>query len=371
VTSGIKTEKRAGERYRRSPALVLYWAEGRIVCFNPASAVRLPVPADAVAVLDVLDNWSSPAELVEQHPSLGAIEHVIDLLSTLADLGLLQRESAAKAEWPWAQWSPEAAFLHFGTRDARYEGDPLEYDDRLRVKAIASPPPPPTKRVDGVRRTLPPPRDGPLADTLRCRRTWRRFAEEPLDIDALGSLLQLTFGVQKHARVPGQGPIVLKTSPSGGARHPLEAYVIAQNVSGLSPGAYHYDAASHELVDLARPVSSEQFQRALADQYYYAPASAIVVMTAVVSRKMWRYPYSRAYRSILIEAGHFGQTFCLLATAFDLAPFCTMAFRDSELESLIGVDGVNESALYVVGAGTRPRGPVDNPGRIPRSGGGD
>jgi hypothetical protein len=70
---------------------------------------------------------------------------------------------------------------------------------------------------------------------------------------------------------------------------------------------------------------------------------------------------------VLAEAGHHGQTFCLLATALDLAPFCTMAFRDSDLESIIGVDGINESAVYVVGVGTRPKRRVKNPGRIPRS----
>jgi SagB-type dehydrogenase family enzyme len=136
------------------------------------------------------------------------------------------------------------------------------------------------------------------------------------------------------------------------------------NVEQLRKCAYHYDAGTHELVDLERTVTRTAVARVLADQRWFADCSAVVVMTAVFERAMWRYPFNRAYRAVLTEAGHLGQTFCLVATALNLAPFCTMAFRDRELEQMIGVDGVSESAMYVVGVGTRPRGRVINPGKI-------
>ncbi len=56
-------------------------------------------------------------------------------------------------------------------------------------------------------------------------------------------------------------------------------------------------------------------------------------MTAVLARVTWRYRFSRAYRVILLEAGHFGQTFCLVATWLGLAPFCTAAFDDEKIEA--------------------------------------
>jgi SagB-type dehydrogenase family enzyme len=186
-----------------------------------------------------------------------------------------------------------------------------------------------------------------------------------VSLEKVSSLLQLTFGVQKRASVAGQGPVVLKTSPSGGARHAVEAYVLATNIKGLGKGAYHYDANTHQLVDLERIFEAEALLPAVGNQYWFMPAGAFVVMTAVFERAMWRYPFNRAYRSVLTEAGHLGQTFCLVATALNLAPFCTMAFRDREIEAMIGVDGVSESAMYIVGVGTRPKGRVAHPGRIP------
>jgi SagB-type dehydrogenase family enzyme len=78
-------------------------------------------------------------------------------------------------------------------------------------------------------------------------------------------------------------------------------------------------------------------------------------MTAVFARTQWKYPASRAYRTVLIEAGHVCQTFCLVATWLGLAPFCTMALTESPIERTLGIDGVSEAVLYVAGVGVPPR----------------
>ena len=353
-----------GERYRRSPGLVLYWTARGPACFDTLSTTRSRVSPDIIATLDRLSEWTGVGELLRRDPGLGSAAEVTALLESFADHGLVQRQSTASGKWLWRQWSPEAAFFHFGTRDGRYAASPLEYEAVLRRNAKRAPPPPPTKSMRGRRLALPPVGlHGELAKTLRARRTWRQFGSRAVSIDALASLLQLTFGVQERVMVKGQGRVVLKTSPSGGARHSLEPYLLALNVRGLARGAYHYDADTHELVDLERALP-ERLDRTLANQSWFAGASALIVMTAVFERAMWRYAFSRAYRTVLAEAGHLGQTFCLVATALNLAPFCTMAFRDRELENLIGVDGAGESAMYVVGVGTRARKKVATPGRI-------
>jgi nitroreductase len=61
---------------------------------------------------------------------------------------------------------------------------------------------------------------------------------------------------------------------------------------------------------------------------------------------------------ILLDAGHLAQTFDLVTTATGLGPFQTAAFRDSETEAALGIDGISETALYLLGAG-RPAGPTD------------
>ena len=70
----------------------------------------------------------------------------------------------------------------------------------------------------------------------------------------------------------------------------------------------------------------------------------------------WRYEFPRAYRGVLLDAGHLCQTFCLVSTALGLAPFCTAALADSLIEKDLGLDGVTESVIYACGVGPRPPG---------------
>lgn len=360
----MKTRGRPA-RYRRSPALVWYWSRSGLTCFDPRHRRRTALPPAIVATLDRLSDWTTAAKLRKGAPELGAEASVERLLRTLWQSGLLDRHP--DTPWKWDHWSPEAAFFHFGTRDASYPLDRPAHESALTRKAKTDPPPPATKTVEGRRLPLPSPVvGGELAQTLLERRTWRHFGSAAIDVAQLSTILQLTWGVQKWGIVKGQGRVALKTSPSGGARHSIEAYVLALDVRGLRRGAYHYDAARHELVDLGRRISPAIVTRLVANQKYFGRAAVTIVMTAVFARAMWRYPFSRAYRSLLTEAGHLGQTFCLLATAQNLAPFCTMAFSERHIEGLVGLDPAEEGAVYVVGVGTRGRPGTALPGRIPR-----
>ena len=333
--------------YHRSPSLVLHWSKSGLVCTDCATGRRFAVDPEVISILDRLEG-----RRVER----GA------LVRQLEEARLISADEPLP--WPWASWTPEAAFFHFGTRATKFQTDAPLRDRQLRRKSLTMPPPPPVKVLEGETTPLPPAVKslGQLRAALHDRRTWRNFARAAVPLEKVATALQLTFGVQRWATVAGQGRVVLKTSPSAGARHPIEAYVIAARVSGLPAGVYHYDAGAHTLVAVGhggRPLSS-----LLAGQEYFSGAAFVVVMAAVFARSMWKYPSSRAYRSILIDAGHLGQTFCLVTTALGLGPFCTMAFRESDLDKVIGVDGVRESAMYVVGAGSRSKRHAARPGRI-------
>lgn len=349
-------------RYRRSPAIVLYWSGTTLTCFNARNQTRLSIVGALALCLDQLSGWTTPAQLADRSPHLGSVGDVTALLESLSTSGLVDRTTTTP--WSWQSWSPEAAFFHFGTRDAEYPSDRRRHEASLTRKARTEPPPPATKVVRGRRTKLPAPHlDDAISRTLKRRRTWRNFSRGAVTLAELSNLLHLTWGVQRWGVVKGQGRVPLKTSPSGGARHSIEAYVLAVNVAGLPAGAYHYDSAKHELVDLKHAIDGGVLTSLLAGQDYFGRSAFAIVMTAVFARAMWRYPYNRAYRSLLVEAGHLGQTFCLLATHMNLAPYCTMAFSEQQVERILDVDAERESALYVVGAGGRSEAHASLPGR--------
>jgi SagB-type dehydrogenase family enzyme len=294
----------------------------------------------------------------------GAVQHA---LAALEGRGLVER--AGRDRPPerlldgWEGWSPSAAFFHFSTKDAPYV-EHARGERALACRGGAEPAPARGRAIGRRFQPLPPARRrGAFPSVLLARRTWRRHARAALSLDELATLLGLTFGVQGWMDTGAGGLAPLKTSPSGGARHSIEAYVLARRVSGLAPGLHHYDAVRHGLERLPR--ARGRAATYLPQQPWFAGAPALVLMTAVFPRVQWRYKHPRAYRVVLAEAGHLCQTFCLTATWLGLAPFCSMALADTAIERDLGVDGVSESVLYAAGVGRRPRGggPAQVPGR--------
>jgi len=371
--------RRAAPCYRRSPHVVAYWQPDGLVLHQFARGTRTVVAGPVVTLLDAAPAWRTAEELAAALPGAAA-RSLQPVIRALVRRGLLEVSRVARpdprdaAAAHWGAWNPVAGFFHDATRDVRFSPRRLA-NAALRRRAREAPPPVAVTLRAGAPaadvQALPPPAlDSDLATTLRARRSWRRLGRGPLPIADLATLLGLTFGVQAWVDVDGFGWMPLKTSPSGGARHAVEAYVAIRRVDGVSPGIYHYEAATHRLVRLRRGLTARALAACLPHQAWMGGAPALVFMTAVFARAQWRYQTPRAYRTVLAEVGHHAQTFCLLATERGLAPFCTMALADSVTERLLGVDGLHEAALYAVGVAPRPAGatwaPWPHTRRLPR-----
>jgi SagB-type dehydrogenase family enzyme len=239
------------------------------------------------------------------------------------------------------------------TKDTRFI--PWDWPLEEKLKTLPTTPPPPLfKRIRGTE-TIQLRSQGSADDvffrTLRARRTHREFAKGKLSLQNVSTLLKMTWGVQGYFQTDVFGRLPYKTSPSGGSRHPGEVYLMALRVDGLEKGLYHYQPKDNRLAKLAAKVSPRKASVYCAGQPYYGAAAALFIMTAVFARTMWKYGGARAYRVVLLEAGHLCQTLCLTATRLGLAPFSTAALKDSVIEKDLGLDGISESVLYVAGVG--------------------
>ena len=347
-------------RYRRSPHLIAHWTDKGPVVENFATGRWAPGAPIVHRILTACDRWRTMADLhrlCREYPARA----FPPLVRSLADLTLLQRSghtvgSVEAGLEEWNGWNPAAAYFHCATRDIKYSNDIEAAGRRLRAKARRIPLPAAVKRYPGLPVTkLPEPETaGEFPRVLQGRRTWRRFSRTPVTLEQLSDVLGLTFRIQRWIELPGIGRVALKTSPSGGARHPIECYVLALRVRGLPRGLYHYRADTHALEQMSRRAAPQQVARYFPGQAWYGKAGAIVLMTAVFARTRWRYSSPRAYRVVLAETGHLCQTFCLAASWRGLAPFCTMALADSTIEHDLGVDGMSEAVMYAAGFGTRP-----------------
>jgi SagB-type dehydrogenase family enzyme len=338
---------------------VLYWRRARLIAHDYARGHAAEIAPPLAQALHVCASGVTQRTL-QVRLGVGR-ERTQDFIRVLCSHGFLQRSGTGASAGEHAMhaldaWNPAAGLFHDVSRRVTFFS-PAAAAAFMRRRARELPMPPVVKRVRGAKAIrLPKPRaDGEFPQVLLARRTWRRFASKPVKLDDVATALALSVGVQQW--VPTSvGRLPLKTSPSGGARHPIEAYVCASRVSGLAPGLYHYAADVHRLERLKRRVTAKRLAEWMPHSGYFTKAAFLIVFTAVLERETWRYPYARAYRAAIAEAGHVCQTFCLTATWLGLAPFCLMGLDDAAIEADLGLDGVRETVLYVAGAGSRPRG---------------
>jgi SagB-type dehydrogenase family enzyme len=339
---------------------VLYWEHGELVFENFALRSRMSADPLVCSILHFCGDWRAFREIAS---SLGTYDEssVLKTLGQLCENGVLERSDAKRdprdtAMESWADWNPAAGFFHFSTKDTEYATDQAGAFAELKRHAKQNPMPLPMKSYSRAPRTkLPGGRNtGEFAEVLKGRRTWRKYGPAAVPLELLAETLAWTFGIQGWVDVPGLGRAAMKTSPSGGSLHPIEAYILAQRVKGLESGIYHYNSERHELEWLRKGIARRTLERNLGSQWWFANGAFLVMMTAVFKRTQWKYDFPRAYRAVLLEAGHLCQTFCLTATWLGLAPFCTIAQTDTTWEKWLGIDGVRESIIYVAGAGTKP-----------------
>lgn len=346
-------------RYRRSRHVLCYWTDVGAVIYNYATAVQAQGTDLLWQCLDFCDDWRTPSEVRRAVAPRLAHSVLLELLESLVSATFVEasdRRRIAKEERmdAWKHWNPSAGFFHTVSRQCSW-GDRTSFSRKLSAKARAVGLPPSVKPSGLARFALPAVRrTTPLSKLLLERKTWRRFGRRPIERIELAELLRWTSGITHWLTIPGLGEVPLKTSPSGGARHPIETYVVVLRVRDVAAGVYRYAPERHEL-DLLRAGSSRaELRKLIPKQPWFADAALVIFFTALFERSQWRYEFPRAYRSVLIEAGHVCQTFLLAATSLGLAPFSTMAIDDKRLEALLGVDGISEAVLYAAGAGTRP-----------------
>jgi SagB-type dehydrogenase family enzyme len=352
----------ADKLLKRSACLVFFFEDEGLRCTNYLTGITIASTPVLVAVLNFFDRWRKSKEI---NLLLGSysVSSVRSTFRQLIDHTLLIEKGSAQAKreegmTAWNAWELEARFFHFATKHAFRLGAPLPDETGLARTLLRKSSQP--KLVKSYRSTdhiaLPSPVSSLTSEFPRVllgRRTFRKFGRDRLSLGHLSILLWLTWGVTGRLRWPGLGKLILKTSPSGGARHPIEAYCWALRVAELPSGVYHYQGDGHYLEQLQSGAQCARVVELCARQEWVHDCAALVVMTAVFPRVMWRYGFSRAYRTVLLEAGHFCQTFCLVATWLGLAPFCTAALVDREIESDLQLDGSDESVLYAAGVGVK------------------
>ncbi len=173
-----------------------------------------------------------------------------------------------------------------------------------------------------------------------------------LDEGRLGRILFHTSGVTRKVQQAGQ-VLHLRAAPSAGGLYPAELYVATRGVAGVADGLHDYLPREHALASCWEGDFLGELGRYAFDPAAFADAQAALVVTAVWQRSAWRYG-PRAYRRVLLDAGHLLENAVLAAPleGQHVQPFA--GFHDDAVDGLLLLDPAREATLLV--APLRPSG---------------
>lgn len=191
-----------------------------------------------------------------------------------------------------------------------------------------------------------PPQSANIWKVFADRRSVRDYStDRVLPLSLLSCLLTATQGITHR-----EGGFTFRSVPSAGGLYPIETYLLVRAIDGLKEGFYHFRPHRFDLEFIRAGDFSWALSEAALGQTMIADAQVTFIWSAVVARSKWKYR-QRAYRYIYIDAGHIAQNLYLAGTAAGLGVCAVGAFFDDQINNLVGLDGKDETALYLASVG--------------------
>ena len=354
----------------------------RMQWFAHAPQLPGPVQVDAgdVALLGGLSplDWIAASPLRERHTAVR--------VRRLLQAGLLVGSTKSWAvqrdldeQLRGQHWHGLAATWHAVSRwdgiDAAGEVEEAGLHDAEGLRKAYGPPPPMLHECGDAKSRIALARTqrSSFDDILDARATCRNFdTQARLPLAQLAQALERAFSARGQVHGAEDFDVLKKTSPSGGALHPTECYLIVRNVEGLTRGLYHYRAGDHALqplpldesailADASRHASAQGKDAldflawiAVGGQQWFADAQVLCVLAPRFHRNFWKYRnHPKAYRVCILDIGHLSQTLLLGATEQGLGSYVTAAINEADIERAFGLTHWIDGPLAICGIGVR------------------
>lgn len=348
----------------------LSWSDGvPEVCVGSGSqrrSYRLNSPELTAILLTHPDGASKEALAVRLQEALGIKPAGAEkLIAFLSEEGIVTADPspqwASACRWESCGWQ-DALDFHLATEGLEFNKDPARYvkEMRQRLSAVTSGsdlPVPDSFKYHPASQQIPLPdptntlRLVSIEAAFRASLPFRSYKPGAIHLSELADLLHYAYRASsEHMGLIGH--YFKRTSPSGGARHPIEAYVCVNAVESLATGLYHYLPGKHalELLELG------DFRERLTKNCFQKPgiqtASVVIILTVRWFRHMWKYRYSRSYRMVLFDVGHLIQTHLLVGAALGIQSFPCPSLYDTGCQALLGLGSdAEEGVVYAIGMG--------------------
>lgn len=151
-----------------------------------------------------------------------------------------------------------------------------------------------------------------------------RIEPQPLTIDNLGLLLELSLGLSAWKQF-GPDRWALRCNPSSGNLHPTEAYVVCTDADLLKPGVYHYVSHDHHLERRSQFIGASE-----------NPA-CYIGLSSIHWREAWKYG-GRAFRYCQHDIGHALAALSYAAACLGWSIELLSEVADADIARWLGLD---------------------------------
>lgn len=181
---------------------------------------------------------------------------------------------------------------------------------------------------------------------------WHTNGLEPggeFNLDTIARISWFSAGI--NAMVQGTDPpLYLRATPSAGGLYPIELYWAVFDVPGIDPGLYLFHPVQMGLVPVWRGDFRADLRTIFGNHPDLETVPAMALLTGLFGRGAWRYK-ERAYRRMLLDAGHLAGNICMTAVAEGLDAHPISAFLDEPLGELLFLDADEEVPLLGIPVG--------------------
>ena len=188
-------------------------------------------------------------------------------------------------------------------------------------------------------------KEGELETLLELRESSRIFSNVALNFNEISKILR-SCRIIDSLRDPER-----RTYPSGGARFPVELYLLSFNITDLAPGAHHYNIKEGKLELLWEQDLRDKRREIISP--YLENSAATIVFTSVISRAEVKYG-SKAYPFSFLEAGHMGQNILLKSAELGIGACPVSGFIDDTVIKILDLVE-DEIPIYTISLGKRKR----------------
>jgi SagB-type dehydrogenase family enzyme len=207
-----------------------------------------------------------------------------------------------------------------------------------------------------------------IGEVLAGRRSDRSFSADPISMEDLSNLLYYGcgsgYGTQEWDDEPSddEAPPAIdeghRTYPSPGRLYTVEPYVVVVNGGQeLDRGVYYYRAEGHGLQRLE--TRDEEFPEEFRSMWQdtdvidYRDVAISILLVGVFWRAKAKYGI-QGYRLLLKEAGHMCQNLQLVAGAMGLNSVPSASYRESDIQELLDLNGVDADVVHSLMVGQQP-----------------